>query len=274
MKDENFNSSKNNDICIIIATHKKYKFPSDDVYLPLHVGKKGKSDIGLQGDDDGVNISDKNPYYCELTGLYWAWKNSNSKYIGLVHYRRHFSSENIRSKDKFKQIIGGSELKKIINNYDIIVPTKRRYYIESLYSHYANTHYIEHLDLAEEIIKNKYPEYYSDYKNTVRKTSGYMFNMTIMRNNLLDSYCTWLFSILSEIEGVVEIDKLSAFHARFYGRLSEILFNVWLANILKQKPELKVKELKHIHMEKINWFKKGKSFLMAKFSNKKYEGSF
>ena len=48
--------------------------PSDDIYLPVHVGKKGKTDLGYQGDDTGDNISDKNTNYCELTGLYWAWK--------------------------------------------------------------------------------------------------------------------------------------------------------------------------------------------------------
>ena len=63
------------DIKIIVATHKKYWMPSDDIYLPVHVGKKGKTDLGYQGDDTGDNISDKNTNYCELTGLYWAWKN-------------------------------------------------------------------------------------------------------------------------------------------------------------------------------------------------------
>ena len=45
------------DIKIIVATHKKYWMPSDDIYLPVHVGKKGKTDLGYQGDDnDGVNF--------------------------------------------------------------------------------------------------------------------------------------------------------------------------------------------------------------------------
>ena len=41
------------DIKIIVATHKKYWMPSDDIYLPVHVGKKGKTDLGYQGDDTG-----------------------------------------------------------------------------------------------------------------------------------------------------------------------------------------------------------------------------
>lgn len=80
------------DIKIIVAAHKKYHMPEDSCYLPLHVGKKGKDDLGYLGDDTGDNISEKNPYYCELTGLYWAWKNLKADYIGLVHYRRHLAN--------------------------------------------------------------------------------------------------------------------------------------------------------------------------------------
>ena len=76
---------------VIIATHKEYKMPNDDMYLPLHVGAEGKKDIGYTKDNTGDNISQKNPFFCELTGLYWAWKNLDSDYVGLAHYRRHFS---------------------------------------------------------------------------------------------------------------------------------------------------------------------------------------
>jgi len=78
-------------IKIIVASHKKYQMPEDDMYLPLHVGAEGKEKLGYQGDNTGDNISIKNPYFCELTGLYWAWKNLEADYIGLVHYRRYFS---------------------------------------------------------------------------------------------------------------------------------------------------------------------------------------
>ena len=60
-------------IKIIVATHKRYKMPEDKMYMPVHVGAEGKVDLGYQKDNEGENISAKNPYYCELTGLYWAW---------------------------------------------------------------------------------------------------------------------------------------------------------------------------------------------------------
>lgn len=71
------------DIKVIVATHKQYRMPSDNCYMPLHVGKQGKVDLGYLGDDSGDSISEKNGHYCELTGLYWAWKNLKSDYLDL-----------------------------------------------------------------------------------------------------------------------------------------------------------------------------------------------
>ena len=76
---------------IFIATHKKFDVPMSKYHVPLHVGREGKEDLGYLGDNTGDNISLKNPNYCELTGLYWIWKNvKDVDYIGLCHYRRYF----------------------------------------------------------------------------------------------------------------------------------------------------------------------------------------
>ena len=79
---------------IIVCAHKKDFVMDNELYMPLQVGKAiAKVDLGFQGDDTGDNISAKNPNYCELTGLYWAWKNLDADYIGLAHYRRHFKGK-------------------------------------------------------------------------------------------------------------------------------------------------------------------------------------
>ena len=89
-------------IKIIVAAHKKYWMPTDPVYLPVHVGAEGKDSIGYTPDNTGENISAKNPYFCELTGLYWAWKNLDADFIGLVHYRRYFTCKEVRNIDAKK----------------------------------------------------------------------------------------------------------------------------------------------------------------------------
>ena len=256
-------------IIVIVATHKKYNMPKDKMYLPLHVGAEGKEKLKFKADNTGKNISLKNPYFCELTGLYWAWKNLNCKYIGLSHYRRHFSSKKIDKKDLINSVLTFKEANKIRKKTDIIVPKQRKYYIETLYSHYKHTMYIEPLDITREIINEKYPEYINEFDKLKIRTSAHMFNMFIMKKEKLNEYCTWLFDILFELEKRIDSSKYNEFHARFYGRISELLLDVWL-----NKMNYSYKEIKVINVEKINWFKKGISFLNAKFLGKKYDKSF
>jgi len=259
----------NKEVTIIIATHKKYEMPKDKMYLPLHVGAEGKEKIGYKTDNTGDNISEKNPNFCELTGLYWAWKNLNSKYVGLAHYRRHFSSRKINKKERINSVLTNKEAKEFIKENDIILPKKRNYYIETLYSHYEHTMYIEPLDIAGKIIEEKYPNYLEEFNKLKTRRSAHMFNMFIMKKEKLDEYCTWLFDILFELEKRVDNSKYDNFHARFYGRVSELLLDVWL-----NTNEYKYKEIPLLNIEKVNWIKKGTSFLRAKFFGKKYEKSF
>lgn len=269
-------------IQIIVATHKKYRMPKDPMYLPLHVGAEGKIDkqgrpldLGYMKDNIGENISAKNGGYCELTGLYWAWKNLKSDYIGLVHYRRHFTNGK-KSKDRFDSILTYPQVAPDLDKYRVFVPQKRHYYIETLSSHYAHTHYIEQLDKTRDIIAEKYPDYLETFDQVIQQRSGYMFNMMIMRKDDLDRYCTWLFDILFVLEKQIDGSQLSAFQQRYPGRISEIIFNVWLQYQvkIKQIDQAEIKELPYANMEKTNWFKKGGAFLKAKFFHKRYEGSF
>ena len=259
-------------IKIIVATHKKYLMPKDKMYLPVQVGSELNEDLGYQKDNKGENISNKNPYYCELTGLYWAWKNLNTDYIGLVHYRRYFSNEKRLGKEiekRINSVISYDETEKILESTDIILPKKRNYYIENLYDHYKHTMYIEPLDETKKIIKEKYPEYIEEFDKLHNRTSAHMFNMFIMKREILNQYCTWLFDILFELEKRISPSKYDKFHARYLGRISELLLDVWI-----NTNKLEFKEVKAIDIEKVNWLKKGTSFLVSKFTGKKYEKSF
>lgn len=262
-------------IKILVATHKQYFVPDDSIYYPVHVGKDSnhnKSDF--QPDNTGDNISTKNPKFCELTGLYWAWKNLKADYIGLVHYRRYFSADKKKYKteeEKFKHVLNTKEVEEMLGKTDIILPKMRKYYIENLYSHYKHTMYIEPLDETRKIIENKYIEYLPEFDKLKKRTSAHMFNMFIMKKEYFDEYCTWLFDILFELEGVMtERDKeYDSFHLRYYGRISELLLDVWI-----NTKRVSYEECKVIDMQHINWIKKGTSFLKAKFLGKKYNKSF
>lgn len=254
-------------IKILIATHKKYHMPMDDVYLPVRVGSVlAKDDFGYQRDDIGDNISEKNPYFSELTALYWGWKNLKADYIGLAHYRRHFSCKKI--KWKFASILTSAEAEALCSKYDVILPKKRNYYIESLASHYKHTHDIEHLELTREILRARYSDYVEDFDKVMEHTGGHMFNMCIMKRELLDKYCSWLFDILFALEKEIDMKNLSAFDARLYGRVSELLLDVWL-----RRNHIQYKEIGFVQMGDENWTSKIKGFLGAKFLKHKYSQS-
>lgn len=256
------------EIKIMIAAHRHYHMPMDDIYLPVRVGNAlAKDSFGYQPDNEGENISEKNPFYCELTALYWGWKNLKADYIGLAHYRRHFVWKK-KSKWKFARILSKEEAIKLCETHNVILPQKRKYYIESLASHYGHTHDIEHLELTREVIRKLYPDYLDDFDRRMKCRSGHMFNMFIMKRELLNQYCSWLFPILFETEKEIDTSKMSAFDARLFGRVSELLLDIWL-----KKNKIAYKEIGLVQIGDENWASKIRGFLKAKFAGKKYEQS-
>ena len=242
---------------VIVATHKPYRMPADSIYLPLHVGSEGKRNIGFSGDNTGENISAKNYNYCELTGLYWAWKNlKDADAIGLAHYRRHFSSMENKSKDKWQKILNGAEIEKLMNECDIIVPVKRNYFIESNESQYIHAHPKEDWEKMCVLVREQSPEYSLVLDKMRKSASGHKFNMFIMRRKALDDYCSWLFPILEKIEES-QLEK-----GRILGHISERMFDIWL---YANESKYKFKEVPVLFMEKQNWLMKGMNFLWRKF---------
>ena len=256
------------EIKLIVAAHKNYNMPKHECYLPVQVGAAGKQDIGDTPDNTGDNISDKNPFFCELTGLYWGWKNLECDYIGLAHYRRHFKEPKTNKKG-IEAVLSDKTLHKLLKKSDIILPTKRKYYIENLYSHYEHTMHIEPLEKTREILAQKYPEYLKEFDNLKKRTSAHMFNMYIMKKEISDKYCEWLFDILFELEEQFKDAEYDGFHSRFYGRVSELLLDVYI-----NTNGLKYVETPLVYTEKIDWYRKITGFLKAKFLGKKYDKSF
>lgn len=246
---------------IIVATHKAYQMPADSIYVPVQVGAEGKASLGYVVDNTGDNISAKNKNYCELTGLYWAWKNLDADYIGLAHYRRHFS---IKSKgDKWASILTTEELATLVRNYDVILPKPRNYFIESNYSQYVHAHHAIDLDTTREIISEKYPGYLKAYDAYMKRTIGHRFNMFIMKKEKFNDYCSWLFDILFELEKRLDISQYNQNDSRVFGFVSERLIDVWL-----ETNSIKYKEIPCMFMEKQNWIVKGFNFLKRKFGAK------
>lgn len=271
--DEDDSRYTDDSVCVAVATHKSYRMPEDPMYMPIQVGKAlhPEVDLGFQTDDTGNNISSLNASYSELTAIYWLWKNCDAEYKGLAHYRRHFASRRSYSRltDRFGRVVGEREVKQLLQSADIIVPKMRNYYIETMYSHYMHTLPGEHLVETRHIIEEFQPDYLPMFDEVMRSREGHMFNMFIMRRDRFDEYCAWLFPILEELTKHVDPSQYDAFGARYPGRVSELLLDIWLKTKGYSYTELPV-----ISMEPVNWWKKGTGFLLAKFAGKKYSKSF
>ncbi len=245
---------------IFIATHKKFDVPMSKYHVPLHVGREGKEDLGYLGDNTGDNISLKNPNYCELTGLYWIWKNvKDVDYIGLCHYRRYFftpscieslifylnffirkisgtlknkkigkeRTKKIKNEGKEKYI---SKFEKFCENkilkYDII--TSKKFFLkESILTSYNNVYVDNELSVLRNVISEKYNEYIPYFDNVVKGKKISPCNMFIFKKDIFNDYNKWLFDILFEVEKRIEISQ-DTYKARVFGFMSENLLDVYI----------------------------------------------
>ncbi|MBQ9406319.1 MAG: DUF4422 domain-containing protein [Desulfovibrio sp.] len=250
------------DIKVMVAAHKPYWMPSDGVYLPVQVGAAGKEsiDAAWQRDDEGQNISHLNPYYCELTALYWAWKNLEADYIGLCHYRRYFGRSIFRGSLEQKRgaIFSRADYERLLAETDVIVPKKRNYYIETVYSQYAHAHRASDLEDIKGIIEQRCPEYLPAWDKVMHGRRVHILNMFVMNKENFRAYCEWLFPIIDEFAS--HFDLADPYASRLFGFPAERLFNVWL-----EKQGLREAEVPIVMLEPVNWLKKGGAFLRRKF---------
>ena len=232
---------------LLVATHKPYPMPDGPAYLPIHVGAAGKPPIGFARDDEGDNISARNASFCELTGLYWAWKNlPGEDAIGLLHYRRHFRAT-------------PEEIADALEKFPCVLPKPRNYFIETTYSQYVHAHHAADLDTTRAILAERHPGFLDAFDATMRSTRGHRFNMLVMRKEQLNAYCQWLFDILFETE-----KRLGTPAPRMMGYLSERLLDAWI--LTERMP---YRELRVYHTEKENWLVKGGAFLLRKIRGAK-----
>lgn len=209
-----------------VVAHKEFPMEQIPGYVPVFVGKKSdvlkKNFAGdlSYSDNEGENISFKNPFYSELTAQYWIYKNIKwPDFKGLVHYRRFFAGKN-------HNLITENEIKDILGQYDLILPTKvfsRR----SIYETYKIQHNSNDLDSVREVISNKYPDYLPYFDRIMKRHGYHSLNMLITKNELFDKYSEWLFDVLFSVESVIEVPD-DDYQRRVYGFLSERLLDVWV----------------------------------------------
>ncbi|KUP23927.1 DUF4422 domain-containing protein [Paenibacillus sp. DMB5] len=202
-------------LTLYIATHNR-QVPHLKPYMtPVHAGKINSSlELGIEGDDSGDNISALNPFFSELTVLYWVWKNKlDSQYIGIAHYRRLFA-------------INPADCQIIFADYDFIVPHSKLFKL-SLEEQYKREHGNYEWDLMIRILRSRNPEYFETAKSVFCSNRIYRFNMLISDPKRISAYCEWVFPLLFEIWDKSKGGK-DSYQSRYPGFLSERLFTLYV----------------------------------------------
>jgi len=220
---------------IYVITHKKFddSIVDSNGYQILHVGKNDNCKENYLRDDTGDNISEKNSCFCELTGLYWIWKNSlqDDEITGLVHYRRYFTDNqqyhNYAKKGIMPSPLDYSSICELIDEKTVVLPCAYKT-LSTLRNSYRRCHDIQDLEVLENVLNELQSEYIKTFRNILKKHKGYYFNMVLCNGKTLKEYCSWLFPILYKVEESLKYEKGSNYQNRVYGFLSERLLQVWI----------------------------------------------
>lgn len=186
-----------------------------------------EQNIAEYKDNVGDNISIRNKDYCEMSAIYWVWKNDkDNDYVGVCHYRRRFA-------------VNEGMINFIMeNNFDVVytLPTltdggMRKEFVERNY--YLTP---EDWKLTEEILLEFSPEYFDTWLEFEKSYFIIPCNMFIMKKDVFNKYCTWVFRILEEIDKHY-IKRGIQCDNRYLGYISECLTTVYVMknkNILKK----------------------------------------
>ena len=196
-------------------------------YRPFFVGPN-REQLGSTGgviDGSGDNIAELNSSFCELTALYWVWKNCQDHLKGIVHYRRFFEDPAAQS-----SLMRIDSVKAALSDSDLILPEKY-WLLHTVRNHYKSHHEERDLELLRDSIASVQPSYLKAFDECMQLKFVYPYNMLIAKAEVYDSYCSWLFSVMFDLRNrLLDSDVLDrdVYQSRVYGFLSERLMNVYV----------------------------------------------
>ena len=247
-------------VAIGVCHHKDGPFIKDDIFMPIQVGAANSNVEKMEWyrDDTGDNISEKNSSFCELTALYWLWKNVDAQFYGLMHYRRllsfnlgdHASYSYIDlAKAAKRHNWNANQFEKDISRFDILTspywdvhPVGQPQNVMTNYDFYARDHFAKDLDIVLEIIKDDDIAIYKSVIEHVYSHSCNFANLCIMNRRVFNLYCEWLFRILFKAENLVDISGYDKYQRRIWGFIAERLLGGYI-NYLRRTENPVVGEL-------------------------------
>lgn len=242
---------------IYVVAHKPYDRLLPEGYEYMQVGAALNAHFCPLTDDTGDNISAKNPYFCELTAVYWIWKNdAENDIVGLAHYRRFLTKSALSSSPT--RYAADRDVRKWLEKYDMI-SSRRQTFGVSVEEQLRECVRERDLALLRQAVGKISPDYLETYDAVMHGKKTSLCNLFICKKERWDGYCAWLFPILFEMEKDVDMTGYSEAEQRLYGYLAERLFTVY---VLKNK--LRVKGL-YTHIVGNGKFQKIKNKLKQRF---------
>lgn len=262
------------DIQILVAAHKEVDLFESEIIKPIQVGSANaqKRFEGMLNDDDGENISELNPLYCELTAQYWAWKNVDADYYGFCHYRRYFNLSDssyienaygeimdyyINEESQLKYGLSDSNIREAVKGYDLVItevkdirkfPGNAKTPLDQYYD--APLLHDEDLDSVFGIVKEMHSDYAEDVDSFANGNHSCFCNMYIMKKDIFFDYCEWMFPILQRFCETTDMSLYSKEALRTPGHLSERLFNIYLIHHKRIGENWNIKEVQCVHFER------------------------
>ena len=182
--------------------------------IEIHAGRAlANNKIAEISDNQGENISNKNRQYCEMTVLYWMWKNTQDKYLGLSHYRRRFA-------------LDSDDLCKITGSDIDVVLTVPIFNIPDVKHNYEKNHIKEDWEIFKKGVKTLFPDYMDSFEEMENGKFYFPYNMIITRKEIIDSYCEWAFQIFEYCEKNFTC-KTIGYQMRDIGFLSERVMTLY-----------------------------------------------
>lgn len=266
---EAFQNYDKQNIRIFVTAHKNVDRFDSDIMQPVQVGPKNERFPWAFHDDEGENIADLNPRYCELTTQYWAWKNINADYYGFCHYRRYFDfSETVHEENTFGEImddyidakaakeygLDDNNIAHVVKQYDVITTPFGD--LDEIINKYGSPRALweaapllhdDDLKRCYQILCAMYPDYRKDAQDFFNGNKACFCNMFIMKKEIFFDYCEWMFPILEEFDRNTDYSTYSKEALRTPGHLSERLLNIYLMHHKRIGSNWKFKELQCVH---------------------------
>ncbi len=218
----------NEDSVIFVVSHRDYVKPPDGNYVSLWVGKEAQYHLREINELTGDNLSKYNEIINECSALYWIWKNDENPVVGLNHYRRYF--ESLENPGLPIQMW---EIDLILKNFDMVVAKHVWFEIKSvkdqLKTEICEEAYETSYKVLLDIFSNEYSSDEEVFKNVMSGSMFFPCEMFVMKRELLNKYCEWLFPIVFIMIDKIDIkDEWDSYSRRVIGFWIERLFTVWI----------------------------------------------